>query len=392
MISLMSAIVAVHCMAATTWYVSTSGNDSNTGKSQSAAFRTIQKAADNASNGDTVLVGDGAYVPNSTSKYGVINSDKRITIKSINGYASTIIDAKDQMCCFYDGGNYDKTNCCLVGFTLINGHSPGNFNMGGAAIGGTVVNCVVSNCFAKANAGAGHFTRFVNCLLTRNWTTQGYASVAYSSELINCTIVGNYISGSLAGGQCAVYNCTLKNSILWKNLSSGNAVVTTGAGCNTSNCCTTDPRFKGEQFGDYHLSSNSSCINNGNNSFITWGTDLAGNPRKYGVVDIGAFEYYPVLYTISNVHAAQRYPWNGFVDVSFSLIEPNGTKAMVSLAARDLVGGTNVVMKTIRKADGSLASAKEQLAPGTYHWVWNAAADLSKDFKCERVTVEVTAE
>jgi hypothetical protein len=388
----MSVIVAVQCVAATTWYVTISGNDSNTGKSQSVAFRTIQKAVDNASNGDTVLVGDGTYVPISTSKYGVINSDKRITIKSINGYASTIIDAKDQMCCFYDGGNYNKTNCCLIGFTLTNGHSPGNFNMGGAAIGGTVVNCLVSNCFARANAGAGHFTRFVNCLLTKNWTTEGYASVAYSSELINCTIVGNYVSGSLAGGQCAVYNCTLRNCILWKNLSSGNSVVTTYGICTTSNCCTSDPRFKDEAIGDYRLTSDSPCVNTGDDSFVRWDTDLAGNIRNNGVVDIGAFEYYPVLYTISNVHAAQRYPWNGFVDVRFSLTEPNGNKGMVSLVAKDLVGGTNIVMKTIRKADGSLASAKEQLAPGTYHWVWNAAADLPNDFKCERVTVEVTAE
>jgi hypothetical protein len=53
-----------------------------------------------------------------------------------------------------------------------------------------------------------------------------------------------------------------------------------------------------------------------------------------------------------------------------------------------MVGGTNIAMKTIRKSNGVAANvAKEQLQPGTYNWVWDAAADLPKDFMCERVTV-----
>ena len=96
--------------------------------------------------------------------------------------------------------------------------------------------------------------------------------------------------------------------------------------------------------------------------------------------------------TIS-VEARQRYPWNGLVDLHFTITGTSGMKYDTSFTAKDMVGGTNITMATIRKADGSAANvAKEQLTPGTYNWVWDAVADLPKDFQCDRVTVTGTAE
>ena len=91
------------------------------------------------------------------------------------------------------------------------------------------------------------------------------------------------------------------------------------------------------------------------------------------------------------VSAQQRYPWNGLVDVHFTITGDAGTKYDTSFTAKDMVGNTNIAMRTIRKADGTAAAAKEQLFTGTYNWVWDAAADLPKDFKCDRVTVTGTA-
>ena len=93
------------------------------------------------------------------------------------------------------------------------------------------------------------------------------------------------------------------------------------------------------------------------------------------------------------VSARQRYPWNGLVDINFTITGDAGTKYDTSFTAKDMVGNTNITMQTICKADGSAVNvAKEQLLPGTYNWVWDAVADLPKDFKCDRVTVTGAAE
>ena len=90
------------------------------------------------------------------------------------------------------------------------------------------------------------------------------------------------------------------------------------------------------------------------------------------------------------VSARQRYPWNGLVDVHFTITGDAGTKYDTSFTAKDKVGNTNITMRTLRKADGTVANvAKEQLLPGIYNWVWDAAADLPKDFKCDRISILV---
>ena len=92
------------------------------------------------------------------------------------------------------------------------------------------------------------------------------------------------------------------------------------------------------------------------------------------------------------VSAKQRYPWNGLVDLQFTITGDSGVKYDTAFTARDVVGGTNITMKTIRKPDGTAANvAQEPLLPGNYNWVWDAAADLPKDWKCDRVTVTGTA-
>ena len=92
------------------------------------------------------------------------------------------------------------------------------------------------------------------------------------------------------------------------------------------------------------------------------------------------------------VEARQRYPWNGLVDLKFTITGESGTKYDTSFVAKDMVGGTNIAMKTIRKSNGVVAEEKEKLLPGIYNWVWDAAADLPDGFKCERMTVMGSAE
>jgi hypothetical protein len=67
---------------------------------------------------------------------------------------------------------------------------------------------------------------------------------------------------------------------------------------------------------DFHLLSNSPCINSGNNAYVAGTTDLDGNPRVVGgTVDIGAYEYQTPSSVVSYAYL-QRYglPTDGSID------------------------------------------------------------------------------
>ena len=89
------------------------------------------------------------------------------------------------------------------------------------------------------------------------------------------------------------------------------------------------------------------------------------------------------------VSARQRYPWNGLVDLKFTIDGTSGTKYDTSFTAKDVAGGTNLTMKTLYKSNGTAANvAKEQLLPGTYNWVWDATTDLGEGTVLDKVVVE----
>ena len=93
------------------------------------------------------------------------------------------------------------------------------------------------------------------------------------------------------------------------------------------------------------------------------------------------------------ITATPRYPWNGKVDLKFTIDGTSGTKYDTSFTAKDVAGGTNLTMKTLYKSNGTAANvAKEQLLPGTYNWVWDATADLGEGVVLEKVVVEGNVE
>jgi parallel beta-helix repeat protein len=110
---------------AATWYVSTSGNDSNSG-TLSSPFRTINKAAGVAKPGDEVLVRGGVY-------YGLVSiaskgtSSSRIVFRSYPGEVAVLdgtgtADAKDLVTLykaeFVDFSNFEVRNATKIGITL----------------------------------------------------------------------------------------------------------------------------------------------------------------------------------------------------------------------------------------------------------------------------------
>lgn len=115
--------------------------------------------------------------------------------------------------------------------------------------------------------------------------------------------------------------------------------------------------------------------------------------RKYAVLLLSllAAITHAVEPTIAVTSAAQRYPWNGTVDFTFTITGESGVKYTPSFVSKDLVGGTNLAMKTIyRVADGMTVSPMDGFETGTYSLVWDAASDLPKGFRCDRVRLEGT--
>jgi hypothetical protein len=188
------------------------------------------------------------------------------------------------------------TNCILSG-NLATGAIGG-----GGAYQSSLFNCIVTANRTPSGAGGGGYgCTFDNCLISSNSASS--PSGAYSSTLNNCTIVGQ------TNGYGA-YSCTLKNCIVYYNAIN----YTSGS---LTNCCTTPlpsgagnftnaPIFVNLAAGDYHLQSNSPCINAGNNLYVSNNIDLDGNQRIVaGTVDVGAYELQMPSSTLSFVWAQQ---------------------------------------------------------------------------------------
>ena len=203
---------------------------------------------------------------------------------------------------YYGGGTYNSvlTNCILSG---------NHAEMGGGATGGSLTTCKL---FANRSAdygGGAYGATLNNCLLYSNTlTSSGIGGGAIYSVLINCTIVKN-----TAGNARGVYGCNLKNSIVYYNNNSADA----DSSCTFTNCCIPNlysgygnfnyaPLFKNFNGNDFHLQSNSPCINAGNNLYVILTNDFDGNTRIIGgTVDVGAYEFQSPTSILSYAWAQQ---------------------------------------------------------------------------------------
>ena len=89
----------------------------------------------------------------------------------------------------------------------------------------------------------------------------------------------------------------------------------------------------------------------------------------------------PMLFAVEptiSLTATPRYPWNGLVDLAFTIEGDEGAKYDTSFSVQDVIGGTNLAMKTVYKSSGVKANVSlEKLVPGTYNWLWDAPVDLT---------------
>ena len=100
----------------------------------------------------------------------------------------------------------------------------------------------------------------------------------------------------------------------------------------------------------------------------------------------GAGEPFPLSAT-----ARQRYPWNGRVDVDVTFGGEAGYTYRVGLSAKDMVGDTNLPVRTVwREGSSSGGNPVPFTDPGTYRLIWDAASDLPAGFVAESVVVNAT--
>ncbi len=175
---------------------------------------------------------------------------------------------------------------------LLSANSAGN--TGGGADAASLVNCMLSGNVAYMGGGASSPQSLIGCLIVSNRASDG-GGLYEASGGFQCTVAFN--SASQGGG---VMEGSLWNSICYYNSATIDANY---SGMMTiSYCCTLPgggtgnitnaPSFVDLTGGDFHLQTNSPCINAGNNTLVYSSTDLDGNPRiKGGTVDMGAYEF-----------------------------------------------------------------------------------------------------
>jgi len=284
------------------------------------AATAIQDAIDAGIPHDWVVVTNGVYQTGGRvvggTKWNRVVMTNQVTVVALNGPRVTTILGDVP-----PNHHYYGTRCAwlgsgstLSGFTLSGGgnylghYQSSLYDSSGGGIRCESSSALVSGCIVSGNTGCAYGGgvyngALVNCVLSGNsaWeaSSGGQGGGAYVSTLLNCTIVRN---SALIGGGTA--HCNATNCVIYYNTNDFGAIhnnYLSGYGTFTS-CCTeplpagsgnitNGPAFISLGGGDYHLETNSPCIDTGDNAFVTGSRDVEGAPRVVGgAVDLGAYE------------------------------------------------------------------------------------------------------
>jgi parallel beta-helix repeat protein len=337
-------------------------------------YTSIQAAINVAVTGDTVLVYDGTYVEKITFM------GNAITVKSVNGAASTIIDgnASGSVVSFNSG---DSLPYVLDGFTITNGNSGyGGGISAGAYSSPTITNCIITG--NTGNYGGGiccgwsSYLTITNCTIMGNTASEGggiYCEVYASPSITNCTISGNTASNYGGGIYCNTNSSpTVKNSILWDDsvavgkeiYLSGSTITVTYSNVDqdgyagTSGNIRQDPLFVDPVNGDFHLQPDSPCVDAGTSDGAP-STDMEGLPRyddplvpntgggAYPYYDMGVYELQPMVVAPNEgeiIASGSTFTirWEpSFLAVKFRLHYSDDNGGIWKEITPDFVGGTS---------------------------------------------------
>lgn len=155
----------------------------------------IQDAVQLSAAGDTVLVSDGSY------EEVIAISGKDITLTSVSGAASTIIDGSGEGPVLY----LDGSSSLISGFTITGGASAGD--VGGVRIQGAAEIPEIRDCIIDGNSGSS-----AGGLLIKQDT---------APVISGCVITGNTASGDGGGIRIIRAEALLERNIIAWNTSTG---------------------------------------------------------------------------------------------------------------------------------------------------------------------------
>ncbi len=207
---------------ATNYFVSNTGNDTNSGLNLANAFLTMQYASDQVSAGDTVFVEDGVYVGfDHRNVSGLATSP--IVFKGLGN--NVLINQSGPI--RDDGINIENADFIVIDGFIVN-------DMIGNGNGIRLVlsdNCVVRNCSCDNNAERGIFTGFTDDILIEyNVSTNAidehgiYVSnssdrpIIRFNECYGNSKIGIHMNGDLsAGGDGIISDAQVYGNILHDN-------------------------------------------------------------------------------------------------------------------------------------------------------------------------------
>ena len=220
---------------AATYYVRTSGSDSNHGLSPAAAFATITRAAEQAEGtGNVIVVGAGRYTEGMIKPEGGGVQDKPfVFFADLRGEftgdaGEVIVDAAGEKNGFW---LTDRPWVIVNGFTVTNASEEGIF------VKDLSDHCVIANCVVYSNGGRGIRVRdsadvvIFNNLVYANGDTgiefEGEGSQERPLEgsprgvVINNTVYGNGVDGVRIEGTPPSEDMMVLNNIIVKNRGTG---------------------------------------------------------------------------------------------------------------------------------------------------------------------------
>lgn len=336
----------------------------------SQKFSTIQAAIDHSQTGDTIALADGSYT-------GICNRNI-----DFDGHSVTLMSAGgDPESCIIDlegAGhglvlNSGETGVVIDGISIVNGSDTTT----GAGLLCSSTSPLVTHCIIRDNTsltgfGGGVYLAssaavFENCVITGNAASSGfggtgggiYCGNASSPSFINCTIMGN-TAGNVGGGMTihAGSGYVIQNCIFWGNSADIGEneiqadIPVTIEFCNIQGPCppnvtcvdsiSDDP---GIVLPDYHLPSDSPCIDNGTDTGAPV-TDIDGEPRPNpfwgtGITDIGADEFYDVCVRHGDVNFSGTITAED-AQIAFNIVLGSVTPTYDQWCAADCNGSNSI--------------------------------------------------